>query len=105
MLLSQHDHVIETFSANTSNEPFREWILPGTLCRRQHLFDSPSLKPVLEMTAVHPVTAAYQISRCSIFWESFDDLLRRPFHGRMFGDIEMQHATKARRQVVRAQGR
>src|SRR5262245_10173235 len=92
VLLSEHDHMVETFSANTSNEPFRERILPRTSGRGEHLLNAHSLNSISKMTTVHSITVPYQISRCSIFRECFDDLLRRPFGGGMVGDIEMQYA-------------
>src|SRR5262249_27600550 len=93
MPLSKHDHVIEAFSANASNEPFRKWILPRTLRRREHFLNAHSLNSISEMTTVHPITIPYQITRCSIFRERFDDLLCGPFSRRMLRHIEMQHAT------------
>ena len=90
--LSKHDHMVETFPANTSDKAFDEWILPRTSSRREHLLDSHSLNPVSEVATVDSITVSYQISRCSIFRECFDDLLRRPFGGGMVGDIEMQYA-------------
>src|SRR6267143_4619305 len=90
--LPEHDDMVDEFSANTSNEAFREWILSRTSGRGQHLLDSHSLNPVSEMATVHPITVPDQISRCSIFRECFDDLLRRTFCGGMLRHIEMQHA-------------
>ena len=98
MPLSEYDHVIEALSANAPNQPFREWILPWTFRRCEHLLDSHSLNPVSEMATVDSVTVSYQISRHSIFWERFDDLLRRPFCGGMLSNIEMQHAATLVRQ-------
>ena len=98
MPLSEHDHVIEAFSANASDEPFCEWILSGTLWSGEHFLDSHSLNSVSEMTTVDSVTVPYQIPRCSIFWERFDDLLRGPFCRGMLSDIEMQHAATLMRQ-------
>ena len=92
MPLSEYDHVIEALSANAPNQPFRKRILPWTSRRCEHLFDSHSLNPVSEMATVDSVTVPYQISRHSIFWERFDDLLRRPFCSGMLSNIEMQHA-------------
>jgi hypothetical protein len=37
MPLAEHDHMIEAFPTNTTNEPFSEWILPRTLSRREYL--------------------------------------------------------------------
>src|SRR5215510_11938299 len=90
--LSKHDHMVETFSANTSDEALHEWILPRTLGRGKHLLNTHSLNSISKMTTVHSITVPYQISRCSIFRKCFDDLLRRPFGGGMLGDIEMQYA-------------
>ncbi len=92
MALSQHDNVIQAFSANTSDEPFGKGILPRTFRRGEHLLDSHSLNPVSEMATVYAVAIPYQISRCSVIWKGFDDLLRRPFGRGMLRDIQMQHA-------------
>jgi hypothetical protein len=103
MPLSEYDHVIEAVSANTSNEPFGEWILPRTFRRRPHLFDSHSVNSGLEITAVHSITVSYRISRGSIFWESLNDLLRRPLCGGMLRHIEMQHTSTLMREGPRRQ--
>src|SRR5438132_538224 len=91
MPLSENDHVIETLSAYATNEPFRKWILPWTSCCGEHLVNAHSLNPVPEMATVNSVTVPNQISRHSIFRKCFDDLLRRPFCGRMIRHIEMHH--------------
>src|SRR4030095_4698747 len=70
--------------ANAPNQPFRERILPRTFRRCEATVDS--------------VTVPYQISWHSIFWERFDDLLRRPFCRGMLSNIEMQHAATLMRQ-------
>src|ERR1051326_5326081 len=98
MSLSEHDHVIEAFSAYAFNEPFRVWILPRTSCCGQHLVDSHSLNPVPEMATVNSITVSYQILRRTIFWQGFDDLLRRPFCRGMLRHIEMQQAATLVRQ-------
>src|SRR5215510_2354453 len=90
--LSEYDHVIETFSADTSNKALHERTLPWTARRGEHLLDSHSLNPFSEMDTIHSITVSYQISRCSIFRECFDDLLRRPFGRGMLGHIEMHDA-------------
>ena len=92
MPLSKNDHVIETLSANATNEPFRKWILPWTSCCGEHLVNAHSLNPVPEMATVNSVTVPNQISRHNIFGECFDDLLRGPFCRGMLRHIEMQHA-------------
>ena len=98
MPLTEHNHVIDALSANASNDPFREWILPGTSCCRQHLLNAHSLNPISELATVDSVTVSYEISRRRVFWERFDDLLCRPFCRGMLGDIEMQHAATLMRQ-------
>src|SRR5262245_21053731 len=98
MPLSQHDHVIEAFSANASDKPFRERILPRTFCCSEHLCDSHSLNSVSEMVTVDTITVSYQISRCRIVRKRFDDLLCRPLCSGMLRDIEMQHTTTLMRQ-------
>src|SRR2546427_6532938 len=47
MPLSKNDHVIETLSANATDEPFRKWILPWTSCCGQHLVNAHSLNSVV----------------------------------------------------------
>ena len=91
MPLSKNDHVIETLSANATDEPFRKWILPWTSCCGEHLVNAHSLNPVPEMATVNSVTVPNQISRHNIFGECFDDLLRGPFCRGMLRHIEMQH--------------
>src|SRR2546428_4504811 len=92
MPLSEHDHVIEAFSANTSNEPFREWILPWTACCGEHLLNAHSLNSVSEIATIHSVTVPYQIPAGRVLRKGFDDLLCCPFCGGMFSSVEMQHA-------------
>ena len=98
MSLSEHDYVIEAFSANAANKPFREWILPRTSRGAEHLSDSHSVNPVSEMATVNSITVSNQISRCRIVWKRFNDLLRRPFCRGMLSHIEMQDAAPLVRQ-------
>ena len=67
MPLSKDGHVIETLSADPTNEPFRKWILPWTSCCGEHLVNAHSLNPVPEMATVNSVTVPNQISRHNIF--------------------------------------
>src|SRR6266481_2739501 len=98
MPLAEHDHMIEAFPTNTTNEPFSEWILPRTLSRREHLCDAHSLNPVAEMTTIYSVTVSYQVFRRRIVREDFDHLLCRPFCRGMVGNIEMEHAAPLMRE-------
>src|SRR5437016_10291761 len=91
MPLSKNDHVIETLSANATNEPFRKWILPWTSCCGEHLVNAHSLNPAPEIATVNSVTVSDQISRHNIFGECFDELLRGPFCRGMLRHIEMQY--------------
>ena len=93
MPLSQHDDVIEAFSANASDQPFREWILPGTPRCCEHFLDAHTLNSLSEIATIHSVTVPYQIPRCRVLRKGFDDLLCCPFCGGMFRNVEMQHAT------------
>ena len=90
--------MIEALSANASDESFREWIWPGTLRRCEHLLNAHSMNPSSEIAALNSVTVPYQISRHSIFWERFDNLLRGPFCRGMLRHIEMQDAATLMRQ-------
>ena len=88
MRLSEHDDVIEAFSANAPNQTFGERILPGTLRCSEHFRDSHALNSVSEMAAVNAVPVTDQISRRRVFWKCFDDLLRGPFCGGMLRDLK-----------------
>lgn len=92
MPLAEHDHVIEALSANATNEPFREWVLPRTSCCGEHFVNAHSLNPASEMITVDSVTVPYQILRQVIFRECFDDLLGCPFGRGMVSHVEMQYA-------------
>src|SRR5215472_12769135 len=98
MPLSQHDDVIEAFSPNAANQPFREWILPGTPRCGEHFSNAHSLNSLSEVAAIHSVTVPYQVSRCRVLRKRFYDLLRRPFGGGMFRNVEMQDPAPLMRQ-------
>src|SRR5262249_5003328 len=91
MPLPQHDDVIEAFSANTPNQPLREWILPRTSRRGEDLRDSHPVNSVSKMITVNAISIPYQVLRCRIVRESFDELLRRPFCSRVLRHIEMHY--------------
>jgi hypothetical protein len=88
MRLTEDDHVVEALASNTSDEPLREWILPGTLCSREHFFYSHSLNPASEQSAVDGVPIPQQITWRRVFRKRFHDLPRRPIRGWMPGYIK-----------------
>ena len=91
MGLTEDDHVVETLASNTSDEPFREWILPGILCSREHFFYSYSLNPASEQSAIDGVPIPQQIAWRRVFRKRFDDLPRRPIRSWMLGHIKMDN--------------
>lgn len=85
--------MIETLSANRSDESFDKWILPGRVRCGWYFFDPHPSNSISEILAVNAIAIAQQIPGSLIVRERFDDLLRRPFSGRMLGDIEMNDST------------
>ena len=65
--------------------------LPGTLCCGEHFFDSHSLNPASEQSAVDGVAIPQQIAWRRVFRKRFDDLLRSPIRGWMLGHIKVDN--------------
>ena len=87
-----HDHVVEAFSTDASDESFDERILPRTSWGSDHLVDAHVLDTALEVLAVDAVTIAQEEPWSLIPGESIDDLLSRPGCSWIRGDAEMQDA-------------
>jgi hypothetical protein len=91
--LVDHDHVVQAFSANTPDYPFRIAVLPRTPGRYRNLSDTQSIHSCPEIMAVDPIAIPYQIVRRGIVRKWLHDLLCRPCSGRVFRNIEMQHTS------------
>src|SRR5438105_3440404 len=95
MPLSKDGHVIETLSADPTNEPFRKWILPWTSCCGEHLVNAHSLNLVPEMATVNSVTVPNQISRHNIDPNGYAESL--PRLGWFFASLRHQARDRALR--------
>src|SRR5262245_41189702 len=89
--------MIKAFSSNAADHSFHIWILERRSRRGDHFFDPHPLNSISEILPVNAVAIAQQIPGGLMVWECFDDLSRRPFGGRMLGDIEMNNSTPSMR--------
>src|SRR5215831_17207179 len=98
MPLVDHDHVVQAFSANTSDHPFCITVLPRTPGRYRNLLDTQSIDSCREMMTIDPITVSYQVARHRFFRKRFHDLLRSPSSCRVFRHIEMQDTATVMRE-------
>src|SRR6516162_11678984 len=90
MPLVDHDHVVQAFSANTSDNPFRVAVLPRTSGRYRNLLDTQSIDSRREIMTIDAITISYQVARHGVVRKRFHDLLSSPSSCRVFRNIEMQ---------------
>src|SRR5215831_17825526 len=93
MPLIDHDDMVQAFSANASDHPFRIAVLPRTPGRDRNLLDTHSINSRGEVVSVDPITIAHQVARHSVVGKCLHDLLCRPRGSRVFRDIEMQNTS------------
>src|SRR5215813_5988325 len=98
MPLVDHDHVVQAFSANTSDNPFHIAVLPRTSGRYRNLLDTQSIDPCREIMTIDPITISYQVARHGFCRKRFHDLLSSPSGCRVFRNIEMQDAATVMRE-------
>src|SRR5215831_15525803 len=91
MPLIDHDYMVQAFSANASDHPFRIAVLPRTPSRYRNLQDTDSISSRGEVVSVDPITIAHQVARHSVVRKCLHALLCRPRGSRVFGDIEMHY--------------
>jgi hypothetical protein len=60
MLFPEHDHMVETFPAQGSDDPLDIQSLPGTSGSDDHLLDAEGLHSFTERRAVHGISVADQ---------------------------------------------
>src|SRR6266498_5720557 len=89
----QHDNVIQTFAAETANEPFPVRILPGTPWCDLRFLNAHVPQPLPKDGFVDAVAIPEQVPWGLIQWERFDDLLRRPLRGGVRGDVDVDDPT------------
>jgi hypothetical protein len=92
MPFAYDDDVVQTFSANTSDNAFRVTVLPRTPGRYWYLADAQSVHTRREIMSIDPITISHQIPGCGLLRERFHNLMRRPIGCGMFGHVEMQNA-------------
>ena len=68
MSLVQDDHVIQTFAAETPDEPFDVWVLPRTPGGDHDVFDPHVPHPLPKRGAVDTVSVPQEIARCLVPW-------------------------------------
>ena len=93
MLFGKYIHVVETLAANTADQAFGGWILPGRMWGGDHLFDLPSSYPPLKIVSVDRIPVSEQEAWSRVFRKGLDHLLRSPGGGWMIRDVEMNNST------------
>jgi hypothetical protein len=91
MPLVNYDHVVQTFSSNTSDNPFRIAILPRTPSACRYLLDAQAINSYAEIMTINPITISYQVARHRVVGKRFHDLLCRPTGGWVFCNLEMDN--------------
>ena len=92
MPFTQDDDVIEAFTPDRSDDPFRERVLPRGSGSSENLVDPHSLKPRAEDSTVGPISIPDQIPWRGLPWKRFPDLLRDPSRCGVRGYAEMHDA-------------
>ena len=91
MLLSHHDHVVQTLASDGAHQPFRKGILPRALRCGQDLGDPHVPEAIPETLTVDLVPVSDRVPWRGVFGKRFQDLQGRPGGGRMPGHVEMNH--------------
>src|SRR5215472_12506748 len=86
MPLIDHDDMVQAFSANASDHPFRIAVLPRTPSRYRNLPDTHSINSRGEVASVDPITIAHQVARHTVVGKCLHELLCRPRGSRVFRD-------------------
>jgi hypothetical protein len=74
----QHDDVIQTFAAETANEPFDVGLLPRAPRGNDDFFDAHVVDPLAKWCIIDAIAIPQQIARCLIPGKGLNHLLRRP---------------------------
>src|SRR5882724_1324500 len=76
--LVQDHHVVQTFAADTPDQPFDVGVLPRTSRGDDDLFDPHVPHPLPKRSTVDAVPITQEIPRGLVPWEGIDDLLCGP---------------------------
>ena len=93
MSLVQDDHMVQTFAAETPDQPLDVRILPRTPGGDQHVFDPHVPHPLPKRGTVDAVPITQEILRCLVPREGINDLLGGPLRGGMLSDVEMDETS------------
>src|SRR5689334_13773361 len=83
--------MVQTFSSYRADQAFHVRALPWRSRSAEDSRDIHDLDLVAEPVAVDAVAIPKQGFRCSVERKWFEHLLRRPFGGRMRGDVEVDN--------------
>src|SRR6516164_7157842 len=89
MTLVEDDDMIQTFTADRSDEAFDKWILPGRPRSSNDLLDAHTLNPATESRTVRRVSISQQKPRCGVPGKGISNLLGKPTLRGIFGHAEM----------------
>jgi len=89
----QHNHMIETLTANGSNHSLDIGSLPRRARCRQNFADAHISHLFSEVVAEDSIAVAQQVARELGKGKCLPQLLSRPLRGRVVGNVEVQNAT------------
>ena len=92
MPFTQDDDVVEAFTPDRSDDPFRVRVLPRGSGSGKGLVDPHGLKPRAEDSTVGPISIPDQVPRRGLPWKRVPDLLRDPQRCGVRGYAEMHDA-------------
>jgi hypothetical protein len=85
--------MVQTFTANRTNDAFDVSSLPRRPRSAEHFFDIHYCNLVAELLAIDSISISQQISRRGIKRKGFEHLLRRPFCRWVSCDVEVHDAS------------
>src|SRR5215467_7699844 len=92
-LFTQHNHMVEAFTANRADDAFDLSALPGRPRSTEDFFHVHHRDLVAELLAIDSISTSQQISRRGIKRKGFEHLLRRQFRRWMSCDVEVHDAS------------
>src|ERR1700730_3558301 len=96
MRLAQDNDVVHTFTPDRSDQPFGKSILPGRRWCNGPIPDAHGAQSAHDDATIDPVAIADQVARRFLPRESFCDLARNPFRGRMCCDVDPDEISAAK---------
>src|SRR5215831_2300804 len=90
---TQDNHMVQTFTANRTDDAFDVSSLPRRARSAEHFFDIHYRDLITELLPIDSISISQQISRRGIKRKGFEHLLRRPFRRWMSCDVEVHEAS------------